>query len=84
VKQGGAVIRDIRLWHAGMPNPSDAHRPMIAMIHWVSWWPHNGDPVFPASTKAFFEHPVLGTRAKFVEDEIDHTQHGVAYDLQEV
>jgi|SRR5688572_11135682 len=84
VSAGSAVIRDIRMWHAGMPNPSDEHRPMIAMIHWVSWWPNDGGPVFPASSKPFFEHPILETRAKWVEDEIDHTKHGEAYDLQEV
>jgi hypothetical protein len=35
---GTVIIRDMRLWHAGMPNYSDTPRPMIAMIHYVSWW----------------------------------------------
>lgn len=83
VKVGSAVIRDIRMWHAGMPNPSNGHRPMMAMIHWVSWWPVDEGPKFPSSTRAFFEHPVLFTKANFVDEEIDHTKHGEAYDFQE-
>lgn len=83
VKAGSALIRDIRMWHSGMPNPSDGHRPMMAMIHWVSWWPVDEGPSFPASTRPFFEHPVLFTKAKFTEEPIDHTLHGEAYDLQE-
>jgi len=83
VKLGSAVIRDIRMWHAGMPNPSDGHRPMIAMIHWVSWWPKDRGVPFPASSRAFFEHPVLWTNADFRDEEIDHTGHGHAYEYQE-
>lgn len=83
VKVGSALIRDIRMWHAGMPNPSGQHRPMMAMIHWVSWWPVHEGPKFPASSRSFFEHPVLFTKANFVEEEIDHTQHGEAYDFQD-
>jgi hypothetical protein len=83
VKLGSAVIRDIRMWHAGMPNPSDGHRPMIAMIHWVSWWPKDQGVPFPASAREFFDHPILWTNANFQETEIDHTRHGHAYEYQE-
>ena len=38
VPLGAIVLRDMRLWHAGMPNRSASPRPMIAMIHYVSWW----------------------------------------------
>lgn len=84
VKLGSAVVRDIRMWHAGMPNPSDHHRPMIAMIHWVSWWPKDAGVPFPASAREFFEHPVLWTNADFREEAIDHTRHGHAYEYEEV
>jgi len=36
-KKGSFLLRDIRLWHRGTPNTSDATRIMIAMIHKVSW-----------------------------------------------
>jgi ectoine hydroxylase-related dioxygenase (phytanoyl-CoA dioxygenase family) len=33
--KGDVVIRDLRLWHAGMPNHSDAHRVMLALGYMV-------------------------------------------------
>lgn len=80
VPVGSAVIRDIRLWHAGMPNTTDMPRPMLAMIHYVNWWP--SQPVeFPRSEAAFFQHPVLHTDARFVDGAIHYIGHGAAYDL---
>lgn len=82
VSAGSVLIRDIRMWHAGMPNPSDQPRPMIAMIHWVGWWHAGERPKFPIETRAFFEHPVLFTNAEFVEGSIDYLGHNEAFDLQ--
>jgi ectoine hydroxylase-related dioxygenase (phytanoyl-CoA dioxygenase family) len=78
---GGVLIRDIRLWHAGMPNRTATPRPMIAMIHWCSWI--DGSvylPSFPRGTEAFFEHPELKTAARFVDGPIDYIHHNEAYD----
>ncbi|KAK1237104.1 hypothetical protein MKX07_005983 [Trichoderma sp. CBMAI-0711] len=38
VKKGSVVLRDLRLWHAGMPNFSDQVRIMLAMIHFAPWY----------------------------------------------
>ncbi|KAL7793687.1 hypothetical protein V8C37DRAFT_415570 [Trichoderma ceciliae] len=38
VKKGSVVLRDLRLWHAGMPNPSEEVRIMLAMIHFAPWY----------------------------------------------
>lgn len=38
VKKGSIVIRDLRLWHAGMPNSSEEVRIMLAMIHFAPWY----------------------------------------------
>ena len=81
VKRGSVILRDIRLWHAGMPNYTDEPRPMIAMIHWPHWY-HAGDAVeIPESSTVFFQHPVLHTRVRVVEN-LDHTRHGGAYDYR--
>lgn len=80
VRAGSVVIRDIRLWHAGMPNTTDQARPMIAMIHYVSWWPAQMVQ-FPKSEKAFFAHLVLRTDAEFLDGPIDYIAHGGAYDF---
>lgn len=38
VRKGSIVLRDLRLWHAGMPNISDDVRVMLAMIHFAPWY----------------------------------------------
>lgn len=40
VRKGSVVVRDLRLWHAGMPNVSadDEVRVMLAMIHFAPWY----------------------------------------------
>lgn len=82
VRGGSVVIRDMRLWHAGMPNFTDTPRPMIALIHWVNWWP-TGNPLrFPKGTEAFFQNSELTTCAEFVEGEIDYIHAPHAYDYQ--
>jgi len=82
VEAGSVLIRDIRMWHAGMPNPSDQPRPMIAMIHWVGWWHAGEQPKFPAETRDFFEHPVLFTNAEFVDGPVNYLGINPASDLQ--
>ncbi|KAH7013264.1 hypothetical protein EDB80DRAFT_367111 [Ilyonectria destructans] len=38
IKKGSIVIRDLRLWHAGMPNSTRDIRVMLAMIHFAPWY----------------------------------------------
>lgn len=80
MRAGSVLIRDIRMWHRGMPNPSGRPRPMIAMIHWSGWY--ECDRIrLPRSAAPFFEHAVLRTAAEWVEEPFDHTLHGSAYDF---
>lgn len=82
LKAGSVLIRDIRLWHAGMPNHANVPRPMIAMIHWCSWW-LACDPIpFPKNDEAFFAHSDLTTNARFVEGQPEYLKHNQSYDLQ--
>jgi ectoine hydroxylase-related dioxygenase (phytanoyl-CoA dioxygenase family) len=80
-RAGSVVIRDMRLWHAGMPNHTPVPRPMIAMIHYVSWWSDVQPLVFPTGSEALFEHPDLVTLARFVDTPIDYLNRNEAYDL---
>lgn len=77
VKAGSVVIRDMRLWHAGMPNRTTNPRPMIAMIHSVNWWPAE-TVQFPTGTEGSLTHPDLQWNVEFVDGEVDHiaTPHG--------
>lgn len=80
---GSVVIRDIRMWHAGMPNHTPIPRIMIAMIHWVSWWNDNDVPCFLEADREFFKHAVLRTSAHFVKGPIDYTNKSESYDYRE-
>lgn len=35
LRRGDIMIRDLRLWHAGMPNSSDEHRIMLGLGYMV-------------------------------------------------
>jgi hypothetical protein len=75
LKAGSIVIRDMRLWHAGMPNRTDTARPMIAMIHYIKWWGACEPIPFPKGTEAFFRHPALRTNALFVDGPVEYLKH---------
>lgn len=79
VKAGSILIRDIRMWHAGMPNRTDRPRPMIAHVHHVSWWP-TGAIKFVKGSEPFLEHPVLHTHAEFL-DAVDHISAPQSYEF---
>lgn len=38
ISKGSIVIRDLRLWHGGMPNLSQDSRVMLAFIHYAAWF----------------------------------------------
>ncbi|KAJ5985094.1 hypothetical protein N7522_012290 [Penicillium canescens] len=38
VPKGSLIIRDLRLWHAGVGNQTEIPRVMLAMIHFASWY----------------------------------------------
>jgi hypothetical protein len=81
MRRGSMLIRDIRLWHAGMPNTTSEPRPMIAMIHSSSWLQTGTQLRFPTGTEALFDHPVLTTAARFTDEPIDHiaAPHGFEF-----
>jgi ectoine hydroxylase-related dioxygenase (phytanoyl-CoA dioxygenase family) len=38
IKKGSVILRDFRLWHAGMPNPSDGARCLLALGFCSAWY----------------------------------------------
>jgi hypothetical protein len=79
VRAGSILVRDLRLWHAGMPNPSDLARPMVAMIHWAPWWRPLEVLDFATAARSFIENPRLRTSVRFVDDLGDHALLGAAH-----
>lgn len=57
VKKGGVVIRDLRVWHAGIPNedPANAPRIMLAFAHFPAWWNNPMTVTLPASAKSLIK-----------------------------
>lgn len=80
-RAGSVVIRDIRMWHAGMPNHTDQPRPMIAMIHYVSWWSDLEPMEFAVGSEPYLTHPQLTHLVRYVDGDLDHTGRNQAFDL---
>jgi hypothetical protein len=67
IRQGSMMIRDTRLWHAGMPNRTQSPRPMLAMIHYVGWW--KAEPFnLHTSAEELLKHPDLTQCAVYSDD----------------
>ncbi len=81
-RAGSVVVRDMRMWHAGMPNHTAQPRPMIAMIHYVSWWSHLPPLEFSAGSEPFLEHPDLHHVVRYVQGEPDYNHRNEAYDFK--
>lgn len=66
------MIRDLRTWHAGMPNPSQADRLMVAVGYQAPWYQNNTQRLFlPVKHANFFMRAggtSLEVRANFLED----------------
>ncbi len=74
-RRGDVVLRDLRVWHGGMPNTTDVPRPMLAMVHQCGWLA-GGGVEFEKGAEEFLEHPVLKTEAVFVDAPVDYMHQG--------
>ena len=84
-KKGSLVIRDLRLWHAGMPNLTDEPRVMLAFVAQPSWWQGKSKILLPESVREMVESwsEELVFSAEYVEGEVDHktiSSEGVDFD----
>jgi len=70
--KGDAVLRDIRLWHRGMPNNGLAGRHMIGMVHSARFYHHQTAIPVNADAVTLFEHDVLTTPIEIVADDYDY------------
>lgn len=78
IKKGSVVLRDLRLWHAGLANPATDPRIMLAFVHTPWWYACPARVVLPASCQekveswaARSQHPVQYD-AHFVPANLDH------------
>jgi ectoine hydroxylase-related dioxygenase (phytanoyl-CoA dioxygenase family) len=84
VRCGGVLIRDGRIWHAGMPNRTETPRPLIAMAHWIRWYRYGSEArvAFPKGSEESVAHPDLRWNATFTDDPVDHIAREHAYEYQ--
>jgi hypothetical protein len=53
--KGSFMIRDMRLWHAGIPNPTSQPRIMITLNHFPKWFRNHTKSIFPESSREYVE-----------------------------
>ncbi len=71
-RKGSVLIRDMRLWHRGVPNPSDSPRHMIALIHTIHWYRNPGLLKFEKGCEEAFPDCKLDHNVEFVDELIDY------------
>lgn len=77
---GTFLVRDMRLWHRGMPNRTTKPRPMVAMIHRAATGPAAERIEVPRRSVAWFDNRPIETPLEIVPDnDFDHIKHGAAY-----
>ena len=72
VRKGSVLMRDMRLWHRGVPNRSDRPRHMIAMIHNIRWLARRGPLTFGRGCESAFPDGGLDHNAAFTDEPIDY------------
>lgn len=63
IPKGSVVVRDLRLWHAGIANPGTDPRIMLAFVHTPSWYMCPGRIVLPEAARELVE---VGERGNIV------------------
>ncbi|KAH8898755.1 hypothetical protein GQ53DRAFT_877877 [Thozetella sp. PMI_491] len=52
VKKGSILVRDLRLWHAGMPNPTNNVRILLTINYYAGWFKNGALVSFPESLRS--------------------------------
>ena len=75
-KRGSLILRDIRLWHAGMPNRTDKPRIMLAFVVQPKWFQAPSKVLLPLRAKSLVEQWEAATgleyAAQWVNGDVDH------------
>jgi hypothetical protein len=75
IQAGSILMRDLRLWHSGMPNTSQFPRIIIALLYFPQWFRPHMRLTLPASVRPKAEawtHIDLLSNTDFVEGSVDH------------
>lgn len=74
LRKGSVCIRDLRLWHAGMPNHTDKCRIMLALDYFAKWYRSPMDAKLPIANKPIMEQweNISLDGIEWMEGEVDH------------
>ena len=78
MKKGSVLIRDARLWHRGVPNPSDRPRHIIAMVYNIRWLRRGKPLLFGKGCEAAFISGDLDPNVEFTDEPIDYLSSSIA------
>ena len=74
--RGDLILRDMRVWHGGMPNRSQTHRPMLALVHRHEKPAQGTFEAEEGSDDFWSSHPLLQTSPSYVTKPIDYLRQG--------
>jgi ectoine hydroxylase-related dioxygenase (phytanoyl-CoA dioxygenase family) len=72
IRKGDVLLRDSRLWHRGVPNPSREYRHMIAMVVVNAAKPRGRPIAFSRNCEALLASAPLQYHATFTDEPIDY------------
>ncbi|KAI1609422.1 phytanoyl-CoA dioxygenase family protein [Exophiala viscosa] len=72
--KGSLIIRDFRLWHAGMPNQTDDPRVMLVTIHFPAWYRSKQTFFLPKSLKGKINWGRLVPCVEWVDEDYNYLQ----------
>lgn len=70
-KKGSLIIRDIRLWHAGMPNRTPEPRIMLAFVVQPKWFQAPSKVLIPEKARAVLESWQVNSGLEYAVDWVD-------------
>ena len=75
-KKGSIIIRDVRLWHAGVPNRTNKPRIMLAYVIQPKWFEAPSRVLLPIKVRSLVERwkqeTGLEFHAKWIDGDVDH------------
>ena len=75
IKKGGLIVRDMRLWHAGMPNHTEQIRVMLNLIYFADWYRSPMTIKFPRETEERIHQLEAQSGTEIAAEFVDHLDH---------
>lgn len=71
--KGSILLRDMRMWHRGVPNHSNVVRHMIAMVHTIKWMQRSTPLLLNSGAEtAFADYPGFDHNAQFTDQPLEY------------